>query len=172
MSSSLYQVVEISRLETRYQSSVSVEVEGTLTMSDPKPSSELLTQITGPYNLLVFGIWRPFLVTGQFVIISQFNSLNTRLTFHLETFQKVLWIAVYCRYFLNRRKIWQAKTCWDLGEHRQCPWHGFGNYLNCNLYFTQLIYSLMSDMEIMKNNDVLNLCSKFEILFYVKLFYS
>ena len=30
----------------------------------------------------------------------------------------------------------------------------------------------MSDMEIIKNNDVLNLCSKFEILFYVKLFYS
>ena len=79
VSSSLYQVVEISRLETRYQSSVSVEVEGTLTMSDPKPSSELLTQITGPYNLLVFGIWRPFLVTGQFVIISQFSSLSTLL---------------------------------------------------------------------------------------------
>ena len=29
----------------------------------------------------------------------------------------------------------------------------------------------MSDMEIIKNNDVLNLCSKFEILFYVKLYY-
>ena len=171
MSSSLYQVVEISRLETRYQSSVSVEVEGTLTMSDPKPSSELLTQITGPYNLLVFGIWRPFLVTGQFVIISQFNSLTYFSSGNLSesTLDSCI---LYCRYFFNRRKIWQAKTCWDLGEHRQCPWHGFGNYPYCNLYFTELIYSLMSDMEIMKNNDVLNLCSKFEILFYVKLFYS